>query len=167
MTCNFFMLCPKKFNYVRILPFIYKQENFMKSILVLALVLASTIVSAKEPVCANVGSRSEGWKVDGKLLWDKCSEKVAVCENEGWISYGKLSEKLLGWDSECKASNKPRCANIGSKSEGWMINGKLNWANCSDKVVICGAKGSRSQGWYAVELDKASAHVISTEQCKK
>jgi hypothetical protein len=135
----------------------------------IAISLVATSLFAKEPVCRTDLGRSSGWQLDnGKVAWDsKCDEKVAVCENEGWTAYEKLSEKLLGFDSKCAAANKPRCANIGSKSEGWMMNGKLHWANCSQKVVVCGAKGSRSQGWYAVELDLSSAKIISTLQCKK
>jgi hypothetical protein len=56
--------------------------------------------------------------------------------------------------------------NIGSKSEGWKMNGKLAWDNCSDKAVICGAKGSKSEGWYAADMELSSRKVIEKANCK-
>lgn len=57
------------------------------------------------PVCINIGTRSEGWTTpQGKVIWDKCSQKVAVCSaigtrSEGWyaatIKQGTVS--FIGW----------------------------------------------------------------------
>lgn len=142
----------------------------MKSLLFISALIASLNVMAAGPKCVNVGSRSEGWKTtDGKLLWANCSKQALVCEKDEWVSYKLDTEnmRLLGW-SQCSKSeaNKPVCANVGSKSEGWMMNGKLHWDNCSEKAVICGAKGSRSEGWYAADLELSTRRVIQAGKCK-
>lgn len=44
------------------------------------------------PSCVNVGTRSEGWATPtGRILYDQCAEKVAVCSavgtrSEGWFA---------------------------------------------------------------------------------
>jgi len=143
----------------------------MKSYLFIALSLLALNAFAAGPKCVNIGSRSEGWKTtDGKLLWANCSKEALVCEKDEWVSYKLDTEhmRLLGW-SKCSeySSNKPFCANIGSKSEGWMINGQLHWDNCSEKAVLCGARGSRSEGWYAADMELATRHVIQKGKCTK
>ncbi|MFA6236614.1 MAG: hypothetical protein WC635_04730 [Bacteriovorax sp.] len=144
----------------------------MKSLIaIIALTCAFSAMAATSPRCVNIGSKSEGWKTtDGKLLWAQCSKEALVCDKDAWVSYNLDLEnmRLLGW-SQCSksAANKPVCANVGSRSEGWKMNGKLIWDNCSDKAVICGAKGSRSEGWYAADLELSTRRVIEKANCAK
>ena len=45
-----------------------------------------------QPSCINIGSKSEGWATPtGRILFDQCSEKAAVCgaigtRSEGWFA---------------------------------------------------------------------------------
>ncbi len=143
----------------------------MKSMIALFVLACSvSAMAATAPKCVNIGSKSEGWKTtDGKLLWANCSKEALVCDKDAWVSYKLDTDnmKLLGW-SQCSKSEagKPVCVNIGSKSEGWQMNGKLAWDNCSDKAVICGAKGSKSEGWYAADKELSTRHVIEKANCK-
>lgn len=129
----------------------------------------SVVAGTAAPQCANIGSRSEGWKTSsGKLLWANCGKQVIVCDKEGWVSYDVTNLQLLTWTNCSKTeANKPVCVNIGSKSEGWKINGKLKWDNCSEKAALCGARGSRSEGWYAADLELASYRLIEKTNCQK
>lgn len=51
-----------------------------------------SVNKSQKPSCVNIGSKSEGWQApNGKLMWDKCSEKVAAClavgtRSEGWYA---------------------------------------------------------------------------------
>ncbi|MFL5814790.1 MAG: hypothetical protein ACJ763_14545 [Bdellovibrionia bacterium] len=47
-------------------------------------------------------------------------------------------------------TEKPVCANAGTRSEGWMFQGRrLKFSNCSGQIAQCEMQGTRSEGWYA------------------
>jgi hypothetical protein len=127
----------------------------------------------KTPQCEAIGTRSEGWYRNGQLLrWDRCLQKIAICERhfadgEGW--YAVEQPKLINW-SQCEnAKSHPVCAAVGTRSEGWYLDGRLlkkfNGApaitKCAGQVASCYAIGTRSEGWYAF----AKPQFLLSEQC--
>ena len=102
------------------------------------------------------------------MVWANCEKQAIVCDKDGWVSYDVSNLQLLAWANCSKSeANKPVCANIGSKSEGWKVNGRLRWDNCSEKALVCGAQGSRSEGWYAADLELATYRLIEKTKCAK
>jgi len=74
---------------------------------------------------------------------------------------------LSGIVSQLAFATAPECVNVGSKSEGWKLpNGQLSWdSECNEKVVYCGAVGTRSEGWYVAKFD--GMQLIGWSQCSE
>lgn len=131
--------------------------------------LAAPVFAAEEqPACQGVGTRFEGWFQGGQLIqtskgqlaWDSCTSKISVCtstaeEGEGW--YAVTQPELITYANCATAESRPVCGAIGTRSEGWYLDGRLlnkfngvpAFANCAGQVAICYAQGTRSEGWYA------------------
>ncbi len=66
-----------------------------------------------KPRCCAIGSRSEGWYQDGKLIkWDNCKGCYAVCKligtrSEGW--YSSCDNKLIQYDQCGELTCKDLC----------------------------------------------------------
>jgi hypothetical protein len=62
--------------------------------------------------------------------------------------------------SETEAPNapaRPVCDAIGTKSEGWYLNGELlGWSQCKHKTIACLRVGTRGEGWYEIDGDNNS-----------
>ncbi len=73
---------------------------------VLLLVTKEKPMPIKAPVCSGIGSRSEGWYIDGELIkYDKCSCQ-AVCKVKGTVEgfYNSCSGQLI-MKSRCGANS--------------------------------------------------------------
>jgi len=94
-------------------------------------------VKGREPYCSVIGTESEGWYQNDKLVkWDNCEGCIAVCKypnskSEGW--YNSCTNSLIKWD-DCDGSNiSVGCVKEGEK--GSMFDGDPNNDVCCDELV--------------------------------
>jgi len=128
--------------------------------------------SNKAPQCLLVGSKSEGWYRDGKRIgWDNCSIKSINCAKKGTASEGWYSSHLANFRvitaAQCSVSSsrqeKPKCVNIGTRSEGWALGDKfLGYDNCKNRVVRCKSEDSFSSAWVSLTEEK---QLVLKEKC--
>ena len=90
----------------------------------------------------------------GGILDTKCKSGL-FCKVEGGSS----------GDVGVCVPKMPFCSEPGGRNEGWIIDGELKWDACSTKAVGCGGIGTRSEGWYAVEVREPKLIVAAT--CSK
>ena len=132
----------------------------MKKIVgLLVFIVSAASLSAnaiEEPKCINVGTRSEGWALNGQFIrYDNCENKYLECINQGTRSeafavFEKTEIEFLAYDNcAIDQSRKPLCGAIGTRSEGWLIAEVLKYDTCADKTVECVLKGTRTEGWSA------------------
>ena len=63
-----------------------------------------------------------------------------------------------------EANPAPVCVGIGTRSEGWSSNGRfLRYDHCKDKVLVCRAKGTRSENYAAAEV--ISSRLLGYANC--
>jgi hypothetical protein len=75
-------------------------------------------------------------------------------------------------DGACIIGAEPYCANIGTRSEGWVGDGisGIKYDNCDGCYAVCKAIGSKSEGWYSSCDGKLIKYAICekpTEECAK
>jgi hypothetical protein len=88
-------------------------------------------------------------------------EDLTATRHDGPKSYQvSLSTSDIG------ASRKaaPRCVYVGTRSEGWVFDGKfLRYDNCANKRVKCSQKNTAAEGWYAVDRAGNASLVVKTD----
>ncbi|MEA3342625.1 MAG: hypothetical protein U9Q92_00525 [archaeon] len=106
-----------------------------------------------KPRCCAIGSRSEGWYQDGKLIkWDNCGGCYAVCKligsrSEGW--YSSCDNELIQYDQcgiscrdenyPCSIEDIPCCSGLKSSALFGDPNGDCSIvANCGTICIPCG-----------------------------
>ncbi len=116
---------------------------------------------SRQPVCANVGTKGEGWYVDGfPIVWAKCEKKILACmksgtADEGWYEVTPADMGLLRFGFCSEESSVPQCTAIGSRSEGFSgvdaqgVSWRV-WGQCTDRVAVCYNIGNRAEGWYSL-----------------
>lgn len=71
---------------------------------------------------------------------------------------------LLAGVSVSAFAGPPKCVYEGTRSEGWKLeDGSIQWAECANRISFCGARGSKSEGWYSAEVEKSE--LIAYANC--
>ena len=78
----------------------------------------------------------------------------------------KLVYAILLLSSVSAFSETPRCVNIGTRSEGWLMSGQnLKKGRCANKIIVCGSNGSQAEGWYSAPI--TSSRFLDWDHCSK
>ncbi len=128
--------------------------------------------SSKQPVCSNIGTKGEGWYVDGfPLIWSACENKTLACLNmgtpqEGWYEVEASNWETLKFDFCSQQQAIPRCTAIGTRSEGFSSldtqgNPWRKWEFCEERVAVCKGVGTRMEGWFSARVESSRPLLIT------
>ena len=141
-----------------------------KKILLVSVFLICSNSFAESPTC-----KDGSWYLNGYLFFtggENCTNLVAACsdigtKNEGWYSFPKKSERLLGYaicKNDLQDGYAPTCEYAGTRSEGWYVAGNMvSWSKCSSEESVCLHQGTQQEGWYS--FPKNSKHRITWDKC--
>lgn len=130
--------------------------------------VCETDCAKEKPACAKLcpdGSSASCKMINGRCVCEPCPTQPACestqCPDGTWTTC-RLDEDGKCVCSTCPAiQERPICTNIGTRSEGWYLNGELIKYDKCVCVAVCKAIGTRSEGWYS----SCTGELIKYETC--
>lgn len=131
------------------------------------MVLRSQVSNAS---CNAIGTASQGWYANGKLLKHSrsCNSEVLACGNveskEGWFVQKKINRVRIAQEHCAWRKEKPMCNRSSDGTSGWYLSDRLVARDdeCDKKSIEC-IPSAKNEGWFTYR--KSDPQLLIASGC--
>ena len=133
------------------------------------ILLSQNSSSAKSNASCNaIGTASQGWYANGKLLKHShsCNTEVLACgtaqDKEGWFVQKKIERVRIAEERCAWRREKPVCKQITEGTSGWFLSDRLVARDdeCARKSIEC-TPSAKNEGWFTFRKSDPQLLVAS------